>query len=94
MVTSLDRPETILLCSLWQVCLRSTRTSEDDLSTKTVPGDDNDKNWPLIGLNIQITELYVKQKGRLNQDSISLTRWPQNQHFLSFDPLGSGQNSG
>jgi hypothetical protein len=28
-----------------------------------MPGDDNDKNSLFVGLNIRITELYVKQKG-------------------------------
>jgi hypothetical protein len=45
------------------VCLKSSRTSEDGPLTKIVPGDENDKNLLFIGLNIRITELYVKQKG-------------------------------
>jgi len=72
MVTSLDRPEAILLCSLWQVCLKNNKTSEDDLSTKTVPHDDKDKNSLLIGLNIRITELYVKQKGGIKTESLEI----------------------
>jgi hypothetical protein len=50
--------------------LKSNKTSDDDLSTKTVPRYDNDKNWLLIGLNIQITELYVKQKGGIKTESL------------------------
>jgi hypothetical protein len=40
MVTSLNRPKAILLSPLWQDCLKSDKTSEIDLSTKTVPRDD------------------------------------------------------
>jgi len=53
-----------------QVCLKSNRTGEDDLSTKIVPGDDNDKNSLLIGLNIRITESHVKQKGGIKTQSL------------------------
>jgi hypothetical protein len=63
MVTSLDRPKAILLPSLRQVCFKSRRTIEDGLSTKTVPRDNDDKTQLLTGLNIRITEVYVKQKG-------------------------------
>jgi hypothetical protein len=70
MLTCLDRPKAILLCSLWQACLESDKTNEDDLSPKTVPGDDNDKNSLLIGLNIRITELYVKQKGAIKTECL------------------------
>jgi hypothetical protein len=69
MFTSLNRPRAIPLRSLKQVCSKSSRTSEDDLSTKIVPGDDNDKNSLLIGLNIRITELHVKQKGGIKTES-------------------------
>jgi len=64
MFTSVDRPKAIPLPSLWQVCFKSRRTSEDGLSTETVPRDNNDKILLLIGLNIRITEVYVKQKGQ------------------------------
>jgi len=72
MVTSLGRPKAIPLPSLWQVCFKSSRTSEDSLSTKTVPRDDNDKNQLLIALNIRITEVYVKQKGGIKNESLEI----------------------
>jgi hypothetical protein len=37
-----------------------------------VPGDDNDKNSLLIGLNIRITELHVKQKGEIETESLEI----------------------
>jgi hypothetical protein len=37
-----------------------------------VPGDNNDKNSLLIGLNIRITEVYVKQKGRIKTESFEI----------------------
>jgi hypothetical protein len=74
MVTSLDRPKATLPFSRWQVCLKSSRSSEEDRSTKILPGDEND-NPALIGLNIRITEFYVKQKGAIKTGSLE----PDNQ---------------
>jgi hypothetical protein len=62
-------PRAILLPSLWQVCFKRNKICEDDLFTKTVPRDDNDKNQLLIALNIRITEVYVKQKGGIKTES-------------------------
>jgi len=52
--------------------LKSSRTSEDGPSAKTVPHDDNDKISLLIGLNIRITEVYVKQKGGIKTESLGI----------------------
>jgi hypothetical protein len=68
----LGRPRAIPLPSLWQVCLKRNKICEDDLSTKTVPRDDNDKNQLLIALNIRITEVYVKQKGGIKTESLEI----------------------
>jgi len=37
-----------------------------------VPGDDNDKNSLLVGLNIRIIEVYVKQKGGIKTESLEI----------------------
>jgi len=55
-----------------QVCLKSNKTNEDDLSPKTVPGDDNDKNSLLSGLNIRKKEFSVKEKGGIKTESLEI----------------------